>query len=110
MEDYLEHIDLYEVDKSDYRSYEYRCKERVIMKITPQSGLTVFRDTKTGEWLYGYDEETIMGMPARRYYIFYFLPEEELGPHLTYREVHLTDEDYLKFCDALTGGKYGKEN
>ena len=53
MEDYLGHIDLYEVEKNDYRSYEYRCKDRQIMKITPREGMVVYRDVKTGEWLYG---------------------------------------------------------
>ena len=70
MEDYLGHIDLYEVEKNDYRSYEYRCKDRQIMKITPREGMVVYRDVKTGEWLYGYEEENVMMMPARRYFLF----------------------------------------
>lgn len=112
MEDYLGHIDLYEVDKNDYRSYEYRCKDRQIMKITPREGMVVYRDIKTGEWLYGYEEENVMMMPARRYFIFFFLPEQELGPHLTFKEIRMSDEEYLEFLKLLTKkeSKDGKED
>lgn len=113
MEDYLGHIDLYEVEKNDYRSYEYRCKDRKTMKITPREGIVVFRDVKTGEWLYGYAEENVMMMPARRYFIFFFLPEEELGPYLTFKEIRMSDEEYMEFLKLLVKQKEsnnGKEN
>lgn len=105
MEDYLGHIDLYEVEKNDYRSYEYRCKDRKTMKITPREGIVVFRDVKTGEWLYGYAEENVMMMPARRYFIFFFLPEEELGPYLTFKEIRMSDEEYMEFLKLLVKQK-----
>lgn len=105
MEDYLGHIDLYEVDKNDYRSYEYRCRGREIMKTTPAKKIVVYKDVKTGEWLYGYEEENVMSMPARRYFIFYFLPEEMLGPHLTFKEIKMSDEDYIEFLKMLTRQK-----
>lgn len=46
MENYLDNIDLYEVDKQDYRSYEYRCKDRQTMKVRPREGVSVFKDIK----------------------------------------------------------------
>lgn len=105
MEDYLGHIDLYEVDKNDYRSYEYRCRGREIMKTTPAKNIVVYKDVKTSEWLYGYEEENVMSMPARRYFIFYFLPEEMLGPHLTFKEIKMSDEDYMEFLRMLSKQK-----
>lgn len=114
MEDeYLEKLDLYEVDKRDYRSYEYRCKNRLTMKVRPQEGLCIYKDIKTGEWLYGISEEIVMEMPAHRYFIFYFLPDEELGPHLGYKEIQLSDEEYMEFLKTLLkqkGATNGEEN
>ena len=87
MENYLDNIDLYEVDKQDYRSYEYRCKDRQTMKVRPREGVSVFKDIKTGEWLYGYEEENIMCMPARRFFIFY---STNVAKTANYRPINLS--------------------
>lgn len=109
MENYLDNIDLYEVDKQDYRSYEYRCKERQTMKMRPREGVCIFKDIKTGEWLYGYEEENIMYMAARRYFIFHFLPNEELGSYLGITQIKMSDEDYEKFLKLLMEKKQNGE-
>ena len=109
MENYLDNIDLYEVDKQDYRSYEYRCKDRQTMKVRPREGVSVFKDIKTGEWLYGYEEENVMCMSARRFFIFYFLPNEELGPYLGIKQIQMNDEDYEKFLKMLMEKKQNGE-
>ena len=72
--DYLNNLDIFEVDKVDYDSYFYRLPKNEIMKTTPQEGLVAYKDIKEeGELICGILSEQIMAMPANRYFIFNFI-------------------------------------
>ena len=94
MNEYLERLDLYAVEKLDYDSYVYRCKDRNLMKVTPNKELTVFRDVETGKYLYGYGEiELVKGLPHKTYYIFELLDEELLGEPLRVQHLNFSQEE-----------------
>ena len=101
MNDYLSNIDIYEVDKEDYDSYVYRCRNRETMKLTPKKGFTIWQDLETKIWLYGEHEEIVMEMPHKNFYIFELMKEEELAsPKLT-KHIQLQYEEWLKFIKVL---------
>ena len=62
--DYLNNLDLFEVDKIDYDAYFYRLPKNEIMKTTPQEGLIVYKDIKE-------DGELICGILSGKP-LFYF--------------------------------------
>ena len=100
--DYLNNLDIFEVDKADYDSYFYRLPKNEIMKTTPREGLVVYKDTiNGGESICGILTEEIMAMPANRYFIFSFLPEERLGPYKQYQYIHMTETEYAEFLERL---------
>lgn len=100
--DYLNNLDLFEVDKVDYDAYFYRLPKNEIMKTTPQEGLTVYKDIKEdGEFICGILSEQIMAMPAHRYFIFNFMDESRLGPHKLYKHITMTEEEYTDFLKQL---------
>lgn len=94
MNKYLDNLDNYEVDKIDYDAYFYRLPKNDLMKITPQEGLTIYKDTVSLEPVCGILTEQIMAMPANRYFLFNFLEEERLGPHKLYKHITLPQEEY----------------
>ena len=97
---FLENLDLYEVEKADYESYFYRLPKD-IMKTTPREGLIIYKDIQTGESICGVLTEQVMAMPANRYFIFSFLDEERLGPHKVYKYIHMSGEEYIEFLRRL---------
>lgn len=100
--DYLNNLDLFEVDKIDYDAYFYRLPKNEIMKTTPREGLTVYKDIKEdGKFICGILSEQIMAMPANRYFIFNFMDESRLGPHKTYKHITMTEEEYIEFLKQL---------
>ena len=100
--DYLNNLDLFEVDKIDYDAYFYRLPKNEIMKTTPREGLTVYKDVKEdGELICGILSEQIMAMPANRYFIFNFIDESRLGPHKAYKYIIMTEEEYTEFLKQL---------
>ena len=100
--DYLNNLDLFEVDKVDYDAYFYRLPKNEIMKTTPREGLTVYKDVKEdGELICGILSEQIMAMPANRYFIFNFIDESRLGPHKAYKYITMTEEEYTEFLKQL---------
>lgn len=100
--DYLNNLDLFEVDKVDYDAYFYRLPKNEIMKTTPREGLTVYKDVKKdGELICGILSEQIMAMPANRYFIFNFIDESRLGPHKAYKYITMTEEEYTEFLKQL---------
>lgn len=100
--DYLNNLDLFEVDKIDYDAYFYRLPKNEIMKTTPREGLTVYKDVKEdGELICGILSEQIMAMPANRYFIFNFIDESRLGPHKAYKYITMTEEEYTEFLKQL---------
>lgn len=100
--DYLNNLDLFEVDKIDYDAYFYRLPKNEIMKTTPREGLTVYKDVKEdGELICGILSEQIMAMPANRYFIFNFMDESRLGPHKLYKHITMTEEEYTEFLKQL---------
>lgn len=100
--DYLNNLDLFEVDKIDYDAYFYRLPKNEIMKTTPREGLTVYKDVKEdGELICGILSEQIMAMPANRYFIFNFIDESRLGPHKAYKHITMTEEEYTGFLKKL---------
>lgn len=100
--DYLNNLDLFEVDKVDYDAYFYRLPKNEIMKTTPREGLTVYKDVKeAGELICGILSEQIMAMPANRYFIFNFIDESRLGPHKAYKYITMTEEEYTEFLKQL---------
>lgn len=104
-DNYLQHLDFYETDKQDVLSYIFRLKEREQMKLTPQENLEVYMDLGTKEWTYGIETTEIMGMPARRYFIFEFLDEKLLGPHRKIQKIMLPEDEFKQFLTTLTEKK-----
>ena len=97
----LNMLDIYEVDKTYYSSYEYRCQERQLMKRTPYEGLTVWEDLETGKLLYGKEVTNIMASDATRFFIFEMLDEELLGPEKTTQIIEVDYETYKNFLEAV---------
>lgn len=98
---FLNHLDIYEVDKQDAESYCYRLKARPQMRKTPAKNLEVYIDIETKQWLWGIETTDVMGQKARRYFIFEFLDEELLGPHRTVKKITLDAdvfEEFIKRC------------
>lgn len=104
---FLDNIDVYEVDKRDYDSYFYRLPIADLMKTTPYEGLTVYKDTTNGEAICGILTENIMAMLANRYFIFNFMDENRLGQYKAYKHITLTEEEYSDFLKKLS--KIAKE-
>lgn len=96
----LNMLDIYEVDKAYYSSYEYRCQERQLMKRTPREGLTIWEDLETGKLLYGKEITPVMASNATRFFIFEMLDEELLGPEKTIQHIEVDYETYKKFLEA----------
>lgn len=108
--DYLNNLDLFEVDKADYDSYFYRLPKNEVMKTTPSEGLVAYKDTaNSGELICGILSEQIMAMPANRYFIFNFIDESRLGPHKVYKHITMTEEEYREFLSQLQELARGKE-
>lgn len=100
--DFSKDLDIYEVDKADYDAYFYRLPKNDIMKTTPREGSIIYKDiVNGGEPICGILSEQIMAMPANRYFIFNFLPEERLGPHKQYQYIHMTETEYAEFLGRL---------
>ena len=100
-------LDIYEVDKAYYSSYEYRCQERQLMKRTPREGLTIWEDLETGKLLYGKEVTSVMASNATRFFIFEMLDEELLGPEKTTQIIEVDYETYKEFLEAVAS-KNGK--
>lgn len=101
--EFLNHLDIYEVDKEDAISYCYRLKARPQNQINPKEGLEIFEDVATGLYLWGIETTNIMGQEARRYFIFEFLDEELLGPHRTVKKITLTEKQFEEFVKRCLG-------
>ena len=109
---YINNLDLYEVDKGYYSSYEYRCKDRKLMKLTPlntkEKRIVLWRDIETNLLLYGIEITNVMGMDAVRYFIFEMLNEELLGSEKTIKYINLEEEDYKTFLDLIASKQGSK--
>ena len=109
---YINNLDLYEVDKGYYSSYEYRCKDRELMKLTPlntkEKRIILWRDIETNLLLYGIEITNVMGMDAVRYFIFEMLNEELLGSEKTIKYINLEEEDYKAFLDLIASKQGSK--
>lgn len=105
VQNYIDKLDIYEVEKSYYSSYEYRCKDRQLIKLTPNENLTVWRDIETGLFLYGKETYDIMGSKATRFFVFELLDEKLLGPEKTIQKIKVDEETYKKFIEAVTSKK-----
>lgn len=97
----LNMLDIYEVDKTYYYSYVYRCKDRQLMKRHPREGLTVWEDLETGKLLYGKEVTNIMASEATRFFIFELLDEELLGAEKTTKIIEVDYETYRNFLEAV---------
>ena len=98
---FISMLDIYEVDKAYYSSYEYRCKDRQLMKRHPYEGLTVWEDIETGKLLYGKEVTNVMASNATRFFIFEMLDEELLGPEKTTQTIEVDYETYKNFLEAV---------
>lgn len=98
---FISMLDIYEVDKTYYYSYVYRCKDRQLMKRHPHEGLTVWEDIETGKLLYGKEVTNIMASEATRFFIFELLDEELLGPEKTTQIIEIDYETYKNFLEAV---------
>ena len=98
---FISMIDIYEVDKTYYYSYVYRCKDRQLMKRHPYEGLTVWEDIETGKLLYGKEVTNVMASEATRFFIFELLDEELLGPEKTIQTIEVDYETYKNFLEAV---------
>ena len=99
--DYLENLDIFEVEKQDYMSYYHRLSTRQLIKTRPQQNLTVYRDIELNVPVCGIETVEVMGTNMNRYFIFELLDEELLGEHKTYRKIVLSQEDYLELLSKL---------
>ena len=91
----IDNIDIYEVDKKDYESYFYRLPKNEIIKTTPRSNLTVYKDLKENVEICGIETTLIMGQNCCRFFIFNLMDEERLGPHKVIQYINLSQEEYL---------------
>ena len=98
---FISMLDIYEVDKTYYYSYVYRCKDRQLMKRHPHEGLTVWEDLETGKLLYGKEVTNIMASDATRFFIFELLDEELLGPEKITQTIEVDYETYRNFLEAV---------
>lgn len=98
---FISMLDIYEVDKTYYYSYVYRCKDRQLMKRHPHEGLTVWEDIETGKLLYGKEVTNVMASEATRFFIFELLDEELLGPEKTTQIIEIDYETYKNFLEAV---------
>lgn len=98
---FISMIDIYEVDKTYYYSYVYRCKDRQLMKRHPHEGLTVWEDIETGKLLYGKEVTNVMASEATRFFIFELLDEELLGAEKTTQTIEVDYETYRNFLEAV---------
>jgi hypothetical protein len=98
---FISMLDIYEVDKTYYYSYVYRCKNRQLMKRHPHEGLTVWEDIETGKLLYGKEVTNVMASEATRFFIFELLDEELLGPEKTTQIIEIDYETYKNFLEAV---------
>lgn len=98
---FISMLDIYEVDKTYYYSYVYRCKDRQLMKRHPHEGLTVWEDIETGKLLYGKEVTNVMASEATRFFIFELLDEELLGPEKTTQTIEVDYETYKNFLEAV---------
>ena len=98
---FISMLDIYEVDKTYYYSYVYRCKDRQLMKRHPREGLTVWEDLETGKLLYGKEVTNIMASEATRFFIFELLDEELLGTEKTTKIIEVDYETYRNFLEAV---------
>lgn len=99
--DYFEHLDFYEVDKEDFRSYRYRLKDRKLYTQSLEPGITVYYDEELQVPVLGEREENVMGMPAKQFYIFEFLDEELLGEPMAIKYVTLSAVEWQNFISKL---------
>lgn len=98
MDEYLRSLDFYEVEKADYRAYQYRLKDRKTYERSyPEQELTVVFDEETNVPVLGLKEESIMGTNAHRFFIFEFLDEDKLGDHLVTKNIILSQEQWERF-------------
>lgn len=93
--------DIYEVERDDYLAYWFRLPHDDLMKTTPEEGLTIWKDTKTGDQICGTKIEHIMGSAATQYYIFTLMDEERLGAEKTTEYISITEENYQKLLAQL---------
>lgn len=98
---FISMLDIYEVDKTYYSSYVYRCKDRQLMKRHPHEELTVWEDIETGKLLYGKEVTNVMASEATRFFIFELLDEELLGPEKTTQIIEIDYETYKNFLEAV---------
>lgn len=94
-------IDIYEVERADYLAYWFRLPHDQLMKTTPEEGLTIWKDTKTGDQICGTKVENIMGTAATQYYIFTFMDEERLGPEKATKYIYMTEKEYKDLLSQL---------
>lgn len=99
--DFLNNLDIYEVDKLDYDAYFYRLPKNELMKTTPREGFVAYKDITDSQYICGILSEQIMGMPANRYFIFNFIDEERLGEHKCYQHIRMSEEEYTQFLATL---------
>lgn len=98
---FISMLNIYEVDKTYYYSYVYRCKDRQLMKRHPREGLTVWEDLETGKLLYGKEVTNVMASEATRFFIFELLDEELLGPEKITKTIEVDYETYRNFLEAV---------
>lgn len=106
--EYLEKIDIFEVEKADYEAYFFRLPKNEILKTTPKENYTIYLDSLDREPICGIEEQDIMGTKARRFFIFNLLDEERLGDHKRIQVINMTEEEYINFLAKTMGLK--KEN
>ena len=100
--DFINGLDIFEVDKQDYDAFFFRLPKNELMKTTPYEGLTVYKDVVEGGIpICGILSEQIMAMPANRYFIFNFMDEKRLGPHKLYKHIKMDVKEYEDFLNLL---------
>lgn len=98
----MTNLDIYEVERADYLAYWFRLPHNDLMKTTPEEGLTIWKDTKTGDQICGTKVEQIIGTAATQYYIITLMDEERLGAEKTTKYISMTEEDYKDLITQLS--------
>ena len=103
MEQYLQELDLYQVDREDYTSYHHRLLKRNT-ELRQEGNLYYAYDLELNIPLCGiaFEDGPLQG---KSYYIFEILDEELLSAPLLQKKVTLSQESYEKICEILSSQK-----
>lgn len=111
-EQYVNNLNIYEVDKRDYEAYKFKFKDREkVEHLIPEKKLLIVTDEVSGFAVYGVryeivDEKIKSSVP--HYYIFEFLEEGLPDENLHFQEIKITADEWIELLRRI--GEMNKQN